>query len=393
MQAHARRNVLANPTLVAGMVSIALGVHAAQAIARSHSLSSVTVTALLGLASVVLLLSLRPETVFLSWLALAPLLQESASSANALGHQANLALYAAPPLVFALWTLTRPAKLARPRFVDVLPLAFFLLVMSSLFLTAEPSSTLVKAVYTTIGIGVFLYYFFAFGPIGSLTWEHIVGLLLALCILEGAMSIVDGLTGWNLWNDTSWIDGSGRTVATLSNPAVLSTFLGMGIVLAVSTLVWHGPSRSARWQSWQSWSVSPASSSPTRVADSRDGSRNGSSSWRPVRERACSPLPSLILAVGVVAASWSQITESSVYSERIANEENVEGRLLVQDQALRLAAQRPLFGWGYGSFDRAKTAAGFAAEDVQRFGAVSTSHNTYLTVLVEYGTVGLLLYS
>ena len=29
---------------------------------------------------------------------------------------------------------------------------------------------------------------------------------------------------------------------------------------------------------------------------------------------------------------------------------------------------------------------------MQRFGTVNTSHNTYLTVLVEYGTVGLLLY-
>ena len=267
--------MLANPTLVAGAVSIALGVHAAQAIARSHSLSSVTVTALLGLASVVLLLSLRPETVFLSWLALAPLLQESASSANAIGHQANLALYAAPPLVFALWTLTRPAKLPRPRFVDVLPLAFFLLVMTSLFLTAEPDSTLVKAVYITIGIGVFLYYFFAFGPIGSLTWEHVVGVLLALCILEGAMSIVDGLTGWNLWNDTGW-DGSGRTVATLTNPAVLSTFLGMGIVLAVSTLVWNGPSQLRTLAIAGNRDRCPGPRLHLHAyADSRHGSRNG----------------------------------------------------------------------------------------------------------------------
>ena len=103
---------------------------------------------------------------------------------------------------------------------------------------------LIKAVYTTIGIGVCLYYFFAFGPIGSLDAERVIGVLLALCLIEAGMSIIDGLVGWNLWDDNGWqFDGERRAVATLALPAGLGVFIGMGIAFALSLLVWRGPTR------------------------------------------------------------------------------------------------------------------------------------------------------
>jgi O-antigen ligase len=97
-------------------------------------------------------------------------------------------------------------------------------------------------------------------------------------------------------------------------------------------------------------------------------------------------------AVVLMVASWSRITASTVYRERITNSANVEARLLVQDWSLKLAAERPLFGWGYGSFDRVKNKANFSSGTTPvSFGTSTTSHNTYLTILVELGSVGLAL--
>ena len=104
---------------------------------------------------------------------------------------------------------------------------------------------------------------------------------------------------------------------------------------------------------------------------------------------------SRILAMGVVVTAavaliqlWPQIEQAELYEERIANQVNVRGRQDIQDLSLAAAAQKPLFGWGYGSFDNAKAelAAGYDFR-VESYEGV-TSHNTFLTILVEFGGFG-----
>jgi O-antigen ligase len=64
---------------------------------------------------------------------------------------------------------------------------------------------------------------------------------------------------------------------------------------------------------------------------------------------------------------------------------------LLQHWSLKLAEDKPLFGWGYNSFDRAKQSVSFTADETQKSGLATTSHNTYLTILVDYGIIGFLL--
>jgi O-antigen ligase len=83
---------------------------------------------------------------------------------------------------------------------------------------------------------------------------------------------------------------------------------------------------------------------------------------------------------------------TELYEQRVADTVNVQGRAVLQDWSLRLAAQKPVFGWGYGSFDQAKNTSGFYAEGVPIRNVLQyTSHDTYLTVLVELGALGILL--
>jgi O-antigen ligase len=348
---------------------------------------------LLALAGASILLSLTPKVVFLAWFGVAPLLQESASKHSALGHTLGLALYVAPPLVFAIWTLTRRSHEIRPRFVDVLPCAYFLYTLVWVVAAGEASSTIIKGVYVTVGIGVVLYYFFAFGPIGSLSVASVAAVVLVVTIVEGVMGIVDGATGWNLWNDTGWQFGHARAVATLANPAVLGTLLGMGIVLAVAILVWSGPARlrmlaaaaivfgfPGLYFALTRTPIIGTLAAVILVLMTRTKTRL-------LAVAVC------VVAGVVVTASWGRITASTLYRERVTNSANVQARILVQDWSLKLAAERPVFGSGYGSFDRVKNESNFSSGTTPRsFGTISTSHNTYLTILVELGSVGLALF-
>jgi O-antigen ligase len=93
-----------------------------------------------------------------------------------------------------------------------------------------------------------------------------------------------------------------------------------------------------------------------------------------------------------IAASWSQISASTLYRERVTNERNVQARVVIQDWSIKVFQERPVFGWGYGSFNIVKRDAQLGSAGVPRVFETSTSHNTFLTILVESGTLGLTLF-
>jgi O-antigen ligase len=389
---HSRTSTLFDARWAAmAAATVALSVLAGAFAAESGEAPSLPVIALLALAGGVVLFSVPPHVLFLAWFLIAPFVQESASYTE-VGRPLGFALYLAPPLVFAIWTLTRASESIRPRFLDVFPLAYLLYVVVSLLVTGDPSSTLLKGVYTSIGIGIVLYYFFAIGPIGSLTRENIAAVLLLITVAEGVMSIVDVLIGWNLWHDTGWQLAQSRAVATLANPAVLGSLLGMGIVLGVAILVWNGP---ARLRILAIVAIGVGLPGLFFTLTRAPILATLAVVILILMSRAKTQLVAIAaLAVAVVAvtASWSTISASTVYRERVTNSGNVEARVLIQDWSLKLAAERPLFGWGYDSFDRAKNAARLSSGELPAsVGIANTSHNSYLTILVEYGAVGLAL--
>jgi O-antigen ligase len=353
------------------------------------------VTSMLVIGAAAVLFSLTPEVLFLGWFAVAPLLQESASL-NPIGHKLALALYQAPTLVFAIWTLTRRPGWIRPRFLDILPLAYFLALLASLMIAGNNSpfstTTVMKGLYVAVGIGIVLYYFFAVGPIGSLSAANLTAVVLVVTVVEGGMSIIDGLTRWNLWHDTSG-ESSGlyRAVATLTGPAVLGILLGMGIVLAVAILVWNGP-RQLRTLATLALVIGFPGLYFTLTRGPIVGTAMGVIAVLLTRTKTrLLAGAAFVLAVVVITASWGRITSSTVYRERANNSVNVQARVLLDHESWRLAKEKPLFGWGYNSFNQAAESTGFAAVSVDKYGAVITSHNTFLTVLVNQGIIGLFL--
>jgi O-antigen ligase len=351
--------------------------------------------ALLTLAGAVVLFSIEPERLFLGWLVAAPLLQGLPDTLWA--RTMDLAIYVVPAVVLSLHTIARRDRRSPIAWFDFLPAAYLVLVIGSMALTTQlletDAASSLKAVFRAVALGPLVYYFVAFRAGRTLTATRVLYAFLISCALQGAMAFVELPTKWNLWHDDSWhTDGISRSVATLQNPAVLGAFVGAGVVVALAVLVWEGPRQLRRISIFVL-----AVGLPGIAFTFTRG---------PIVATAVVGLLVVLLrgrarlaAIGVVAAAvlalisvWPSLTHTSIYRERVAQSRNVEARIVLQDWSLRLAKEKPILGWGYQSFDRVKNSANFSAGLLPvALGLDSTSHDTYLTVLVEYGGVGLFL--
>jgi O-Antigen ligase len=357
--------------------------------------------ALLVVAGAAVLLSLTPEHLVLGWLFLAPLFQESAGHSRA-GHLLSLALYTAPPIAYATKVIVTRGRRPRLQAIDVVPALYALLVLGSLLIAetslvrASPVGTL-RTYYQTVLIGVIVFYVLAFWPRRSLDVTRVCGVLLAAALVQAAMSIVEWVTGRNLWHDMGWRRGAGdvRSVATLANPGLLGAFIGVGMVIALGVLCWNGPRRLRRL-SIAMLVVGPLGLFETLTRGPIIATAVAGLAIVLLSQRSRLAGVALVaLTILVLVVFWGRIASSSLYQARLSNGQNVDVRLALQKASLELFAKKPVLGWGYGSFDRVKGNVQVSGTigSVSAAAAVqtNTSHDTFLTVLVEEGVIGLVL--
>lgn len=111
--------------------------------------------------------------------------------------------------------------------------------------------------------------------------------------------------------------------------------------------------------------------------------------------------PKTILSLLAVALPVIAILSVSVFSEemdlaleRLGTQDTVDNRIILAHAGQQMFYARPIFGWGFGSYDRydwqfMESVSGVAPTkwDIKH----GTSHNTYLTILAETGVVGFFL--
>lgn len=387
------------PRSSAVYIGVALvSLQAAFYISRAGTSIPKPLVALLALAGGAVMFAISSERLLLGWLFLAPVLQESAG-AQRVGSLLGLVLYTAPPAVLATKTILARGPRPALRWFDIVPILYVLYAFGSLAiasnaLQADAVGTS-RAFYQTVALGAVMYYVIVFWPGRGIAAAKVCGVVLAAVALQAAMSILEAGTGWNLWNDLGWRRAGEvqRSIATLANPALLGAFIGVGIVVALAVLCWDGP-RQLRRLAGVVLMLGPGGLVFTYTRG-------------PILATLLMAVPVMLLSprtrligIGAVVvaaiaifAAWPRITSSEVYETRIAQRANVQTRVVLQQVSVELAAQKPLFGWGYGSFDLVKYDVKLDNPSASVAVALqSTSHNTYLTVLVENGGLGVLLF-
>jgi len=344
------------------------------------------------LALLALYVSVRPEVLFVGWLFAAPFIQESARE-TPIGSALTNVLYVLPLGVFLIHFMGSNTLARWGRWYDVLPIGYLALILASqAFVDASELKS--PSFYTTllhagVLVGVSMYYFCAFGPMHRLSPRHVAVALLSSCSIVGALGIVEHFARWNLWGQDLGEEPV-RIVVTLSQPAVLGAFLGAGIVTATAALVWDGPRILRR--------LSVVTLALTLPALFFTYTRGGMIATITVASVLIAMRPrtraigagAAVLAALLVWANWGDISNNSLYQQRAADTVNVTGRLVQDQAALDLTAQRPLLGWGYGQYDEAKKGVEFLSPGSlsERSLYYYTSHNTFLTILVELGVAG-----
>lgn len=383
-----RPDALVGPVVASAVIAFSL--FSGWNIARGSAL----LWAPLVLAILALYATVRPDLLFVGWLAVAPFIQESARETQ-IGWALTNAFYVLPIGVLLI-RMARSNSLAKQvRWYDLLPVGYVCLIVLS---QATLDSTEVRSpgfyiglLHSGILVGPPLYYVCAFGPLDRLAPRHVLAALMGSAAAVGALGIIEHFSHWNLWGE-ELVETPPRIVVTLNSPAVLGAFLGVGIVTAVMVLVWNGP-RSLRRLSI----VVLALAVPALFFTYTRGGMIATVAVAslliaPRRQARRIAAGAAVCAAIFLWANWSEVSSSSLYQQRAADVVNVRGRQIQAEAALDLAAQRPLLGWGYGQYDEAKTKSevdtGSLSEEALYF---YTSHNTFLTILVELGIAGIVL--
>jgi O-antigen ligase len=346
---------------------------------------------LLLLPALVFAVTVPPEKLFVGWLFCAPFVQ-GASAGTASGHVFFKYLFLVPPLILLARMMTEKHRRSRLWVIDALPvlyLGYIVVRVQLLPSSLSGSDASLRSIYSSVGVGIIGYYFAAFARTSARFPQRVAWSLLWGAIIVAVLALVDAATGWNLWNTGEYGEGTTtrRVVSTFTNSGALGAYLGAGVVFGVAVLAWKGP-RALRLPAIL---LIPLSIPALFFTYSRGpvlGAAVVIVLISVVANRA--RLPSLLVFATVailVFAVWGQISSTAAYQDRLRVTETVTTREEIQRVTLDLFREKPVFGWGYNTFDKAKLTV--PSRD-PRFDALS-SHSTFLTVLAELGVVGLTL--
>lgn len=190
-----------------------------------------------------------------------------------------------------------------------------------------------------------------------------------------------------------WLGEAGeRVVGTFRNPAVFTTTV---IFLALLLFQYWINSKSA-WRRTLALLIIGLAFFCTFISFSRGSWLGGAF----VLLGLTLVYPKVMLRVEIVGLTLAFILFSTVLTheidfaiQRLNDQSTVDSRLLTGAKSLGMIEQKPVFGWGYGNYDRYDDAFRITTIDPSSIKESDhTSHNTYFTIMAEQGIPALALY-
>ncbi|MHB0912200.1 MAG: O-antigen ligase family protein [Armatimonadota bacterium] len=356
------------------------------------------------------LMMIKPFEAFLVWLFLAPLLQ---------GNDIDLGRFI-PNLTFDRLMLTIVFIIAvtqklmsrksfgKPRLLDIMLVSFLAICAANIVLTRVsmsserlfPAGALQKDIINTLQVygDHYIYAFIVFYIIRMLVdtrrkAEILLTVLAATTLYLvpiGAYEHFTGITWFTANKELLWSD-VGRAAGPFRNPSVYGAVLaicfviaihrvfqsktkvkkvgyGLGIMLIAAGIVFTYTR--AAW-------LAPVIAA-IFMGLTYEGKRKAFGTW-------------LLATTLILLLVFPVIKHSAKYQSRIMDKGPVNARIVVYRNSISMLKSKPIFGYGVNNFDYYRWFHPVYVPGVG--GAVGpTSHNTYMTILVETGLVGFLPY-
>ena len=246
---------------------------------------------------------------------------------------------------------------------------------------------------------VFFYVPFAllFGLLLGLDWnlqllKRCAGVVLALALILAVVGFVEYATRELLLNPkviaANAFGSYFRVNSLFFDPNIYGRFLAEVMVVVAAAAAWSTKRREVGWLAAALaflWAALILTFSQSSFAALLAGlALLGALRWQ---VRRVAMIAAAVLAVAAVVLGAALAVRGDFPSPREINRATV-GRSKLVEGGLELWADRPVWGYGSGSFQSEYK----EKRDLQRPNAVTASHTTPITVMAEQGIVGLALY-
>lgn len=355
--------------------------------------------ALLTAGPLMVFLHRSPVAVVPIWIFILPFVVEGNGGGERLAYTAihrGLPFAALIFIVLSGWLGLSHRRRVKFNIIDWLAIAYFAATVVSVLAQSVTTAASLVHVYDRIGAPILLYFIIRMaGPTAAQLerWLPVMAAALAIQCVIGLLSWVapGSLPG-------PWLGREGtRTIGSLAHPNVYGvTVLTFGLILL------HGAASSTRIGNWQRHAYFASFVIALAAAFFTFGRAN----WLAaiaigaigmlLYPRQVSRLALVGVAVITLLFMSGQLNEQvQTAQERFLSDQSEESalsRLPVIVASVRMYQEKPVFGWGYGNFDR------FDRQFQGTFGGLAlaekdhASHNLYLTIAAEQGSIGLIFY-
>lgn len=386
LRQYATDRALPRTNLAFVVIGAFLAVGVAVLASQGHDRSTLVLAAAVPIA---VLLFRSPWAGVLLWVGITPLLVVSDGTG---GPEQWLVVRLLVPAMLALSLAYRLLGLSRSYFrlslTDVALAGFLALALANIWLLSGDPTQMSTTFYNLVIVPIALYWLIRVIEPRERELRWLLWVVIAVMLLQFAVGVLSWLAPSAL--PSQWLGRAGeRTVGTVRGPAMYSSTLMLGGMMAAAYLT-IARGRLARLALFGIVAIAFVGIAISFSRGSWAGAAVVFIGLLIARRRLALGLAAILMGglIAVAAVNFGGIVAYA--SNRLADADTAESRLVTNTAAVRMIQARPLIGFGYGNFEL------YDESFKQRMGDLpsqeGSAHHTFLALAAENGLPAALLY-